>query len=129
MTDERIVRWIRIKYESLVGALDERGRRRWAAVEAQSLGRGGSTAVAKATGLSDRTVRTGIGELRAGVRLPAGRQRHAGGGRKAAQEKAPELMKALEGLVEPATRGDPQSPLKWTCKSTRDLSQALKKRG
>ena len=129
MTDERIVHWIRAKYESLVGDLDERGRRRWAAVEARSLGRGGITAVAKATGLSDRTVRTGMGELRAGVRLPPGRQRQAGGGRQAAQEKAPELLQALEGLVEPATRGDPQSPLKWTCKSTRELSKELTQRG
>jgi transposase len=127
--DETIVHWIRAKYESLVGDLDDRGRRRWAAVEARSLGRGGITAVAKATGLSDRTVRTGRGELRAGVRWPEGRQRQAGGGRKAAQEKAPELLQALEGLVEPATRGDPQSPLKWTCKSTRELSKELKKRG
>jgi hypothetical protein len=126
MTDERIIHWIRAKYESLVGNLDERGRRRWAAVEARSLGRGGITAVAQATGLSDRTVRTGIKELGAGVRLPQGRQRHVGGGRKAAKEKAPALLKALEGLVEPATRGDPQSPLKWTCKSTRELSKELK---
>jgi transposase len=129
MTEERIVHWLRAKYESLVGELDERGRRRWAAVEARSLGRGGITAVAKATGLSDRTVRTGMGELRAGVRLPAGRQRQAGGGRKAAQERAPELWEALERLVEPATRGDPQSPLNWTCKSTRELSRELRKRG
>jgi hypothetical protein len=129
MRDERIVRWLRAKYESLVGNLDERGRRRWAAVEARSLGRGGITVVAKATGLSDRTVRTGMGELRAGVRWPEGRQRHAGGGRKAAKEKAPELVKALEGLVEPATRGDPQSPLKWTCKSTRELSKELQTQG
>jgi Rhodopirellula transposase DDE domain len=129
MTDETIVQWIRAKYESLVGALDERGRRRWAAVEAWSLGRGGITVVTKATGLSDRTVRTGMGELRAGVRWPEGRQRHAGGGRKAAKEKGPELLKALEDLVEPATRGDPQSSLKWTCKSTRELSKELIKRG
>ncbi len=129
MRDETIVHWIRSKYESLSGDLDERGRRRWAAVEARALGRGGITAVARATGLSDRTVRTGIAELRVGVRWPLGRQRQAGGGRKAVKEKAPELLKALEGLVEPATRGDPQSPLKWTCKSTRELSKELKKRG
>jgi hypothetical protein len=94
MTEERIVQWIRTKYESLVSDLDERGRRRWAAVEARSLGRGGITVVAKATGLSDRTVRTGLGELRAGIRLPPGRQRQGGGGRRAAQEKAPELLPA-----------------------------------
>ena len=129
MRDETVVQWLRATYESLVGDLDERGRRRWAAVEARSLGRGGITAVAKATGLSDRTVRTGMGELRVGVRWPAGRQRHAGGGRKAAQEKAPELLKALAGLVEPATRGDPQSPLKWTGKSTRELANELQTPG
>jgi transposase len=129
MTDETIVHWLRSKYQSLVGDLDERGRRRWAAVEARSLGRGGISAVAKATGLSDRTVRTGIAELQAGVRWPEGRQRQAGGGRKKAQEKAPQLLKALESLVEPVTRGDPQSPLKWTCKSTRELAKELKKQG
>ena len=129
MTDERIVQWIRTKYESLVSALDERGRRRWAAVEARSVGRGGITAVAQATGRSDRTVRTGLGELQASSGLPPGRQRHGGGGRRAAQEKAPELLPALEGLVEPATRGDPQSPLKGTGKSPRELSQELKKLG
>jgi hypothetical protein len=129
MTDEIIVHWLRSKYQSLVGNLDERGRRRWAAVEARSLGRGGITAVAKATGLSDRTVRTGIGEWQAGVRWPEGRQRQAGGGRKAAQEKAPQLLKALESLVEPVTRGDPHSPLKWTCKSTRELAKELQKLG
>jgi len=129
MTDETIVHWLRSKYQSLVGNLDERGRRRWAAVEARSLGRGGITAVATATGLSDRTVRTGIGELQAGVQWPEGRQRQAGGGRKTVQEKAPHLLKALESLVEPVTRGDPQSPLKWTCKSTRELAKELKKLG
>lgn len=129
MRDETIVCWLRSKYRSLVEELDERGRRRWAAVEARSLGRGGISAVAQATGLSDRTVRTGIAELQAGVRWPEGRQRQAGGGRKAAQEKAPQLLKALERLVEPVTRGDPQSPLKWTCKSTRELAKELKKQG
>jgi transposase len=129
MRDERLGQWLRSKYEGMVGELDERGRRRWAAVEAQSLGRGGITAVAQATGLSDRTIRTGIAELRLGVRRLAERQRQAGGGRKPAKEKAPDLVKVLEGLVEPATRGDPQSPLKWTCKSTRELAKELTKRG
>jgi len=129
MTDERIVQWIRTKYESLVSDLDERGRRRWAAVEARSLGHGGITAVVKATGLSDRTVRTGLRELRAGSCLPPGRQRQGGGGRRAVQEKAPELLRALEGLLEPATRGDPQSPLKWTGKSTRELAKELTRQG
>ena len=129
MTDDTVVEWIRSKYENLAGGLDERARRRWAAVEALSLGRGGITAVAKATGISDRTIRNGIRELREGDTPPASRQRRVGGGRKAASQKEPELLEAWEGLVEPTTRGDPQSPLKWTCKSTRELSRELKKRG
>ena len=129
MTDDAVVEWIQSKYENLSGDLEERGRRRWAAVEALSLGRGGIAAVARATGISDRTIRNGIRELREGDAPPSGRQRRVGGGRKAANQAAPGLLDALEGLVEPTTRGDPQSPLKWTCKSTRELSRELKKRG
>ena len=129
MTDDTVVEWIQSKYENLTGELDERARRRWAAVEALSLGRGGIAAVAKATGISDRTIRNGIRELREGDTPPAGRQRRVGGGRKTAHQKEPGLLEALESLVEPTTRGDPQSPLKWTCKSTRELSRELKKRG
>ena len=129
MTDETVVEWIRSKYENLAGDLNERARRRWAAVEAMSLGWGGIAAVAKATGISDRTIRNGIRELREGDSPPEGRQRQRGGGRKSAVEKDPGLLRALESLVEPVTRGDPQSPLKWTCKSTRELSKELKQRG
>lgn len=129
MRDDSVVEWIQSKYENLTVDLNERARRRWAAVEALSLGRGGIAAVAKATGISDRTIRNGIRELRKGDTPPAGRQRRVGGGRKAANQKVPGLLDALEGLVEPTTRGDPQSPLKWTCKSTRELSRELKKRG
>lgn len=129
MTDEKIVGWIRSKYEGLVADLSERGRRRWAAVEAVSLGRGGIATVAKATGISDRTIRNGIQELRGAVPQPEGRQRRVGGGRKDVQEKDPDLLGVLESLVEPLTRGDPMSPLKWTCKSTRELSEELKQRG
>src|SRR3990170_2334819 len=129
MTDDAVVEWIQSKYENLSGDLEERARRRLAAVEALSLGRGGIAAVARATGISDRTIRNGIRELREGDAPPSGRQRRVGGGRKAANQAAPGLLDALEGLVEPTTRGDPQSPLKWTCKSTRELSRELKKRG
>lgn len=129
MADETVVEWIQSKYENLAGDLDERARRRWAAVEALSLGRGGIAAVAKATGISDRTIRNGIRELREGDAPPSGRQRRVGGGRKAANQVDPGLLDALEGLVEPTSRGDPQSPLKWTCKSTRELSRELNKRG
>jgi transposase len=129
MTDEAVVEWIRSKYESLAYDLTERAQRRWAAVEALSLGRGGITVVAVATGISDRTIRTGIHELECGESLPQGRQRRSGGGRKRAADKDPELRRALEGLVEPTTRGDPQTLLKWTCKSTRDLSKTLHAQG
>lgn len=127
--DETIVEWIQSKYNNLVSELDERGRRRWAAVEALSLGRGGIVAVAVATGVSDRTIRNGIRELREGDNPPEGRQRRVGGGRKEAKYKNPDLLDALERLIEPVTRGDPQSPLRWTCKSTRELSKELKNRG
>lgn len=129
MTDETIVEWIRAKYQNLVGELNERARRHWAAVEAMSLGRGGIAAVAKATGMSDRTIRNGIQEIRAGEALPEGRQRRSGAGRKSVEANDARLLPALESLVEPATRGDPQSPLKWTCRSTRQLSEELKERG
>ena len=129
MPDAAVVEWIQSKYENLAEDLDERARRRWAAVEALSLGRGGIAAVAEATGISDRTIRNGICELREGDTPPPDRQRRVGAGRKAAQLKDPGLLDALEGLLEPVTRGDPQSPLKWTCKSTRELSQGLKKLG
>lgn len=128
MTDDMVVEWIQSKYDKLAGDLEERTRRRWAAVEALSLGRGGIAAVAKATGISDRTIRNGVRELREADTPPAGRQRRVGAGRKA-KETHPGLLDALECVVEPATRGDPQSPLKWTCKSTRELSRELKKRG
>jgi transposase len=129
MTDQKVVEWMQSKYENLAAALTERARRHWAAVEALSLGRGGITVVAKATGLSDRTIRTGIQELQVGDSPGEGRQRRRGGGRRGVAVKDPSLGRVLERLVEPATRGDPQSPLKWTCKSTRELSAALKKRG
>jgi hypothetical protein len=116
MTDALVVERIQSKYDHLEGGLDERGRRRWAAVEALSLGRGGIAAVATATGISDRTIRNGILELREGDVPPTGRQRRAGGGRKSAQQQEPGLLDALEHLVEPATRGD-QSPHQVTATS------------
>jgi transposase len=129
MADATITEWLRAKYEQLVSDLNERSRRHWAAVEARSLGRGGIAAVAEATGLSDRTIRNGMRELQEGGRALDGRQRRAGGGRKRVGATDRGLLPALESLVESATRGDPQSPLKWTCKSTRELSGELKERG
>lgn len=129
MPDARMVEWIREKYIDLAAELDARGRRRWSAIEARSLGRGGIAAVAAATGISDRTIRTGLRELATGNRLPPDRQRHAGAGRRTRQEEQPELRAALEHLIAPTTRGDPTNPLRWTCKSTRLLAAELRPQG
>lgn len=129
MTDQRIVQWVRDKYIDLADGLDERSRRIWAAVEARSLGYGGISAVVEATGISDRTIRRGLRELQAGDSPSPGRQRRSGGGRKAATVKQPDLAAALEELVEPVTRGDPMTPLRWTCKSTRTLAAELSQQG
>ena len=117
------------KCANIAQDLDERGRRRWAASEAYSLGRGGITAVAAATGISDRTIRNGIRELNDPNPLPPTRRRRLGGGRKSRTDEQPGLVAALEKLVDSDSRGDPQSPLRWTCKSTRALARALKAGG
>ena len=129
MADASVIEWIREKYTAIVGDLDERGRRRWAAAESRSLGWGGITAVSLATGLSDRTIRTGIQELDDPNAAPTNRQRKAGAGRRSREVEQPGLADALEGLVEPGTRGDPMSPLRWTCKSTRTLAAELQRQG
>jgi len=126
MSDKEVVSWIREKYISLVSELDERGRRRWAAIEARSLGYGGIAAVAEATGISDRTIRTGLIEIESGSPLPASRQRRIGGGRKSLEESQPGITEALNELVSPTTRGAPNNPLRWTCKSTRTLGKELR---
>jgi hypothetical protein len=122
-----IVKWMREKYEAVVPALDELGRRRWAAAEARSLGYGGITLVHQATRLAVGTIRRGLSELQAKDAPPTGRQRRLGGGRKTLVEKDPQLLPALLALVEPETRGDPMNPLRWTCKSTRTLAAELKR--
>ncbi len=129
MPDANIVHWIRSKYIDLVGDLDERGRRRWAAIEARSLGRGGIAAVAEATGVSDRTIRNGIQELEEDDPLPPHRQRRAGAGRKRTVMEQPELVGALDRLIDPMTRGEPTNPLRYTCKSTNTLANELQSQG
>ena len=120
---------LRLKFESLQNDLDERGRRRWAAVEARSLGRGGITAVAKATGMSDRTIRNGLQELDDPEPLSPDRQRRIGGGRKPHRDTQPKLQAALDRLIDPITRGAPTNPLRWTCHSTRRLARQLREQG
>jgi len=120
---------IRRKFRALASCLDENARRIWAATEASALGYGGSSLVARATGISRRAIAVGLREIEEGDILPEGRVRRPGGGRKSAVHHQPDLPEQLEGLVEPLTRGDPMSPLRWTCKSTRRISRELAKLG
>jgi hypothetical protein len=122
--DRPALKSVRSKYRSLARALDERQRRLWAATEARALGRGGVALVVKATGLAKTTVLRGLEELAGGPPQP-GRVRRPGGGRKNLLIVDPGLIAAMEALVEPATRGDPESPLRWTSKSTRHLAREL----
>ena len=121
---------IRRRYETLGGAVDERVRRLFVAAESLAIGRGGQVAVSRATGVSRTTIQQGIRELQwPELRAVKGRVRRPGGGRKSAVELDPTLRDALERLVEPTSRGDPESPLRWTLKSVRKLAAELKAQG
>ena len=123
---------IRARYVALEGVLDERQRRLYAAVEAKVLGHGGVKRVHEATGVARGSILAGLKELGQGVETVAGasrRIRRAGAGRKKLIEQDPGVREALERLVEPVTRGDPESPLRWTCKSLMQLSRELSARG
>jgi hypothetical protein len=133
MRNQLIVRQIAAKYRALSELMDERMRRQWAASEAQAYGWGGLQAVSAAIGMSANTIRKGLGELIAREENPdeplSTRLRREGGGRKRCSEADPQLVEALLSLVEPMTRGDPMSPLLWTCKSTSNLAEALTRQG
>jgi transposase len=120
---------IKQRYERIAGELTERTRRLFAANEALSLGWGGISAVSRATGLSRQVISDGIQELQGGKRAEEGRVRRKGGGRKSNVSKDPKLCEDLERLVEPVTRGDPESPLRWTSKSVRKLAKELQGMG
>ena len=120
-----LIELIRKKFEVVRPAMGERALRLWAGAEADAIGRGGVTWVAKATGMAISTVRKGRDEGRRGSTLPPGRERRPGAGRKSLEEKDPGLVPLLESLVNPATRGDPESPLRWTLKSLRVLAREL----
>lgn len=128
MQDAHPTERIRDAYEALRPEMDERMRRQWAAAEARRLGYGGVTTVSRSIGLSRTTIAAGLAELdlpawqRSGE---AARIRRPGGGRRSLTENDPQLLGALESLIEPCTRGDPESPLRWTCKSTRRLAEEL----
>jgi hypothetical protein len=122
---------LRSKYQSLSGVMNERMRRQWAAAEAAELGWGGVTSVALATGLARNTILAGSRDLAHRLQRPEAavtlRIRAPGGGRKPLTQTDPELLAALEGLVDPATRGHPESPLRWTSKSTATLAEELRR--
>jgi hypothetical protein len=108
---------------------DERRRRLWAASEAKTYGSGGVALLARVTGLAEETVRRGLAELEGGERLERGEARRSGGGRRSVVEADPAVVKDLDRLIEPATRGDPESPLRWTSKSLAKLRDALLEMG
>ena len=128
MRDRALEASVRAKYVCLEGVLDERARRLWAATESRNIGYGGDAVVAGATGLARATIRAGRAELETGAPL-MDRLRRAGAGRKALVEKQEGWVNALERMVAPTTRGDPMSPLRWTCKSTRNLVTELREQG
>ena len=134
MENALAVEAVRAKFDLLRPLMTERLRRQWAACEARTLGRGGVTVVAQATGLSRTTISSGLRELRQRAEQPQEdlapeRVRASGGGRHLVEDNDPALLDALEALVEPTSRGDPQSPLRWTCLSTRHLAAALQDQG
>src|SRR5512135_2083990 len=129
-----VISTLRLKYETIQPFLDERARRLWSATEAMGLGHGGIAAVAEATGMSRTTVSHAIQEIQdqresPGSTLPAQRSRRPGAGRKQLVKQDPALLTTLEWLVDPTTCGDPMSPLRWTCKSTRKLAEQLRQYG
>lgn len=124
-----LIRIIRGKYGVINSCLSEKGKRLWAASEAISLGRGGPTLVSKATNISRTTIYKGIEEIQSEAASTESKVRKKGGGRKKLTEKNPELLRALDALVEPMAKGDPITSLRWTSKSVRHLESALKTQG
>lgn len=125
----KAIQTIQEKYEAISFCLNERSCRLWAAAEAKSYGWGGITVVSEATRLDPKSIRKGLLELDNPEKLSGDRIRKSGGGRKKLRDKHSNLLQDLESLVEPVTRGDPESPLRWTCKSTRKLAGELTHRG
>jgi len=133
MQHPAMIERIGAKYALLGPYMDERMRRHWAAAEVQDFGWGGLRAVSRALGMSPNTIRRGLAELAVRAQHPDApvdpRVRQPGGGRKRQTALDPELSTRLESLVEPGTRGDPESPLRWTCKSTTRLAEELRRLG
>jgi hypothetical protein len=124
------VMMIRAKFLALKPVMDERLTRLWAGAEAEAIGSGGITLVAAATGMSRTTIRAGRDELRKGVAAhDVVKVRRAGAGRPSIERRTPEVVDALDHLMEPAARGELEAPLRWTSKSTRKLSTELDRQG
>jgi transposase len=122
---------VRSKFRVLGPLMNEKTTRLWAALEAKSQGHGGVARVHQVTGISRNTINTGLKQLKSGKlgSREKSRSRRSGGGRKRVTEAQPEVLKCLEQLVATNSRGDPQSPLRWTSKSTRNLAEELKNQG
>jgi transposase len=116
---------IKLRFDALSPLVDERARRLLVAAESAALGPRGVSAVARATGVSRRVIRQGMAELKQPSQVEPGRVRRAGGGRKKASDLDPSFRTDLEKLLESTTRGDPEAPLRWTCKSVRNLTAEL----
>ena len=116
------------KFRAVWPLLDERARRLMAASDAITLGHGGVSLVSRACGLSRKAIAKGIKEIRHGVVLPVGRMRRPGAGRKPITVSDPQLLHTLDAIIDDDTRGDPESPLRWTCKSTRTIAKELVRR-
>jgi hypothetical protein len=122
---KKLIEKLAKKYAAVLPALGERGRRLWAGAEADAIGRGGVAWLAEATGLAISTVRKGRDEVRGHAKPNLVRERAPGGGRIRLEKRDPHLAARLDSLVSPSTRGDPENPLRWTCKSLRVLAQEL----
>jgi hypothetical protein len=130
MQRQRMEAAVRLRFAQVASILDERRRRLWAAAEAKAVGYGGVSLVARVTGLTRPTIHAGLKEQASGILpLPEGRVRRSGAGRKPLTHAQPELLSALDALVEPTARGDPESPLRWTCKGIRKLAAELQCQG
>lgn len=134
MLKKTVVEIIKDKFQTIAPHLSEKTQRIWAAIEAQSLGRGGITYVNQATGLSRTTIYEGIKEsakvpIQKDEKKTSQRIRRPGGGRKNVKELDPIILADIESLIEPMTRGDPESPLLWTCKSTTKIAEELQSMG
>jgi len=124
-----LIAQVKQRYQYLAPYFSEKDRRLWVAAESYAIGRGGNTIVQQATGISRVTINKGKEEIDSKVENSQNRIRNIGGGRKKITDKNPEIAKDLDKLIDPLTRGDPESPLRWTCKSTHKLAKTLCQKG